>query len=132
MRNVIAGVLSVVLGIGPGFAQDSVMGRDLFLSFCATCHGTDARGDGPMAAILDVLPADLTQLQDDNGGTFPVIRVAQRIDGRDPILAHGGPMPLFGELFEGDDVPIRTETGQPMITSRTIADLLAWLETIQE
>ena len=132
MRSVIAGLLVVFMGMGPGVAQDSVMGRDLFLSFCATCHGTDARGDGPMAAILDVLPADLTRLQDDNGGVFPIARAAQRIDGRDPLLAHGGPMPLFGELFEGEDVPIRAETGQPMFTSRAIADLLAWLETIQE
>ena len=129
---------AAVLAIGVSMAalaaaaQDAEEGGDLFQGFCAACHGTEARGDGPMAAILEVLPADLTKLAADNDGTLPVARIAQRIDGRDPLLAHGGPMPLYGDFFEGSDTAIRAETGQPILTSQPIADLIAWLESIQE
>lgn len=35
-------------------------GRGLFAANCATCHGDSGRGDGPYAAGLPVLPANLT------------------------------------------------------------------------
>ena len=124
--------IAIALTAGAVDAQDVEFGRTLFQGYCATCHGSDARGDGPMSAILEVLPADLTALAADNEGVFPVARAVMRIDGRDALLAHGGPMPLFGEFFEGEDVTIKAETGQPIFTSRAIADLLAWLRTIQE
>lgn len=116
----------------PAAAQDVDEGRSLYQGYCAACHGLEGRGDGPMAPILTVLPTDLTTLAADNGGTFPVAQVARQIDGRDPLLAHGGPMPLFGDFFEGDDASMKAETGQPIITSRAIVDLVAWLESIQE
>lgn len=117
---------------GPAAAQDAEQGEWLYGGFCATCHGETGKGDGPMTEVLTIQPADLTQLSAGNGGTFPVLRVARQIDGRDRGLGHGGPMPLFGRFFEGDDVAIPAEGGQPMMTSRGIADLIAYLETIQE
>ncbi len=43
------------------FADSSIMhGARLFAANCATCHGADARGDGPAAKSLPVPPADLT------------------------------------------------------------------------
>lgn len=107
-------------------------GARLFVSYCAACHGMEARGDGQMAPILTVLPPDLTQLAATNGGVFPTFRVVRQIDGRDPLLAHGGVMPLYGDFFMGDDVAIASEAGQPIMTSRAIADVVAWLEEIQE
>ncbi len=113
-------------------AQDAVTGGDLFTSYCASCHGLEARGDGPMAPILRILPPDLTQLSSTNGGEFPRMRVARQIDGRDPLLAHGGDMPLFGALFTDESVAIPGPGGQPILTSRAIADLITWLETVQD
>jgi mono/diheme cytochrome c family protein len=130
MRRVLAVVMA--LGAGPGAAQDPVAGADLYIRYCAACHGMEARGDGEMAAILTILPADLTVLNAGNGGIFPVARVAAQIDGRDPLLAHGGVMPLFGDFFEGQDTAIPSEAGQPILTSRPVADLIAFLEAIQE
>jgi len=124
--------LALALWAGPGAAQDPVAGADLYVRYCAACHGMEARGDGEMAAILTVLPADLTQLSSGNGGVFPVANVARQIDGRDPILAHGGVMPLFGDFFEGQDTAIPSEAGQPILTSRPVVDLIAFLEAIQE
>jgi mono/diheme cytochrome c family protein len=130
MRRFLTVILLVAAG--PGAAQDPASGADLYIRYCAACHGMEARGDGEMAAILTLLPADLTQISAGNGGIFPVARVAAQIDGRDPMLAHGGVMPLFGDFFEGQDTAIRSETGQPMLTSRPVADLLAFLAAIQE
>jgi mono/diheme cytochrome c family protein len=124
--------VALALLSGPVAAQDPVAGADLYIRYCAACHGMEARGDGGMAAILTILPADLTVLSAGNGGIFPVARVAAQIDGRDPVLAHGGVMPLFGDFFDGQDTAIRSEAGQPILTSRPLADLVAFLEAIQE
>jgi mono/diheme cytochrome c family protein len=124
--------MAAALWAVPGAAQDPAAGADLYVRYCAACHGMEARGDGEMAAILTVLPSDLTRLSERNGGVFPVAGVAWQIDGRDPLLAHGGVMPLFGDFFEGQDTAIRAETGQTILTSRPVADLVAFLEAIQE
>ncbi len=44
-----------------GFAATSILeGAALYPGHCAACHGTEGRGDGPLAAGLPVPPADLT------------------------------------------------------------------------
>ncbi|MBR9652448.1 c-type cytochrome [Thalassovita aquimarina] len=107
-------------------------GRDLYMRHCATCHGLEARGDGPMAPILLVQPVALSKLAADNGGDFPLLRAIRRIDGRDPLVSHGSSMPVYGEFFEGNDSAMKAANGQPVMTSRPIADLVTYLLTIQE
>jgi hypothetical protein len=85
-----------------------------------------------MAPVLLVQPADLTTIIKRHDGVFPLERVTARIDGRDPLVSHGSDMPIYGEFFEGRDVTLKTEAGQPLMTSQPIADLVAWLRTIQE
>ena len=41
-------------------------------------------------------------------------------------------MPLFGMFFQGFDTALKSETGQPILTSRPIADVVSYLQTIQE
>ncbi len=136
MRTTInkAALLALVMGLtaGPALAQDVAEGAVLYERHCATCHGIDGKGQGPMAGVLLIQPIDLTGLTAANGGTFPVLRVVQRIDGRDPLVSHGSPMPVYGDFFEGDDTAMKTASGQPLMTSRAIADLVAFLEDIQE
>lgn len=110
---------------------DPAAGAELYARYCATCHGADAHGDGPMASILLIQPTDLTQLTRRHDG-FPVGRVVRRIDGRDPLVSHGSPMPVWGDFFQGEDAALKAETGQPILTSRPIVDLVAWLESVQE
>lgn len=112
-------------------AQDIDDGRGYFNVHCATCHGLDARGDGPMAPILLLQPKDLTQLQNEAKGVFPRSAVIAKIDGRDPLLAHGSPMPVYGPFFEGKGITIRGEEGILIMTSQPIVDLIAYLEDIQ-
>ncbi len=114
----------------PAAAQDT--GEELYQRFCAACHGEAAQGDGPMGAVLLGEPPDLTGLAERAGGRFPTFDVVRRIDGRDPLLAHGGEMPLWGEYFEGQDAPIKTDEGQPIMTSAPIVALVEWLRSVQE
>ncbi len=41
-------------------------------------------------------------------------------------------MPVYGDFFEGDDTALKTASGQPLMTSRAISDLVAYLKDIQE
>ncbi|MFK7882237.1 c-type cytochrome [Roseobacter sp.] len=113
-------------------AQDLDEGQELFGLHCAACHGREAKGNGPMAPVLLVQPSNLTKLSTTADGVFPVYRVVKRIDGRDPLVSHGSDMPVYGWFFEGQDTAIAAETGQPIMTSKPVADLVAWLQTIQE
>ena len=129
MKNAI--IAALLLPATPLLAQDLADGATIFQFHCATCHGLEAQGNGPMAPALTVQPTNLTQLSAGNDGVFPVARVIMRIDGRDPLVSHGSSMPIFGDFFEGYDVALKTETGQPIMTSKPIMDLMGYLEAIQ-
>lgn len=84
--------------IAPAASSD-VDGHVLYTTHCASCHGTGARGDGPVAESLRKRPADLTQLAARNGGAFPRARTYRVVDGRD-VGAHGNAdMPIWGDAF---------------------------------
>lgn len=74
----------------------------MFREYCAPCHGTGGRGNGPAAAALKTVPADLTTLSARNGGKFPDVRVRRYIEGLDEISAHGSrDMPIWGQALRG-------------------------------
>jgi mono/diheme cytochrome c family protein len=74
--------------------------KAMFDSYCASCHGKDAKGTGPAAKALVKAPADLTTIAKRNGGTFPDVKVKRFIEGADEINAHGSrDMPIWGSLF---------------------------------
>ena len=116
---------------GPAAAQDAARGEETYMKHCATCHGIEASGMGPMSGVLMIKPSDLSTLAARNAGVFPVERVVKRIDGRDPLVSHGSPMPVYGDFFEGRDVALRTASGQPILTSRPVVDLVAYLQAVQ-
>lgn len=131
IRSILAaGLCAGVMLATAAQAQDARRGAELYLHHCATCHGLDATGHGPMAGVLVIQPTNLTELSGQDG-TFPTARVVARIDGRDPLVSHGSPMPVYGPYFEGQDTAIKAPTGQPILTSMPIADLVAYLETLQ-
>jgi mono/diheme cytochrome c family protein len=75
-------------------------GQDMFMHYCASCHGKDGKGGGPAAATFKKAPADLTTLAVRNGGKFPDTRVYTYIEGSDQLAAHGSrEMPVWGDLF---------------------------------
>ena len=132
MKVWIAGLVAAFGTVGAVAAQDAENGASVFRTHCAVCHGLDARGGGPMAGAMIVQPPDLTLLIARNGGVFPVARIVMRIDGRDPLVSHGSSMPVYGDFFDVDDVPMKAETGQPIMASTPVVDLVAYLRTLQE
>ena len=132
MQRLSAGLLLAVSISSSAIAQNLSEGEALFERYCATCHGLDATGQGPMAPALTPQPTDLTRLQSANNGEFPILRVIRRRDGRDPLVSHGSPMPVFGDFFEGRDVSLKTRAGQPIMTSQPVADIVDWLEMIHQ
>lgn len=76
-------------------------GISLFRTYCSTCHGREAKGDGPMADQLRYRPPDLTLLAQRNDGKYPADDVFRMIDGRKAVKGHGGPdMPIWGDAFK--------------------------------
>ena len=54
-------------------------GEEMFVTYCAVCHGRDAKGGGPAARALRVPAADLTQLTAKNNGKFPELKVCNGV-----------------------------------------------------
>ncbi len=80
--------------------RQRVTGGEVFRTYCATCHGTSGRGDGPLAGSMRRRPADLTEIAKRNGGEYPSEIVFRTIDGKTPVRGHGGPdMPVWGDAF---------------------------------
>jgi mono/diheme cytochrome c family protein len=78
----------------------SVEGPDLFRAYCASCHGKDGKGNGPVAATLKATVPDLTIITVSNDGNFPVARMKRIIMGEGMIASHGSrEMPVWGPIF---------------------------------
>lgn len=85
---------------GAAQAEDIDIGKAEFQSSCASCHGTDGRGKGPVAGQLKVSPSDLTMMAKTNNGVFPTNAAYEIIYGSKPVPAHGTrDMPIWGERF---------------------------------
>ena len=87
---------------------DDYSGAEIFERFCASCHGAEARGNGPVASTLNVAVPNLTTINA-RYGEFPAMLIRDVIDGRGVDLrAHGTrTMPVWGYEFwieEGGDV----------------------------
>jgi mono/diheme cytochrome c family protein len=132
MTRLSALALAMILAAGAASAQDAESGAVLFQDHCATCHGTAAEGNGPMTAVLSIAPPDLTVLAEANGGTFPLERVVRRVDGREEVLAHGGPMPVFGMILGGESGMVDAFDGTPVFTTRAVVDIAVWLQSVQK
>lgn len=110
---VLAGLLAV-----PAVAQDVTFGQLEYMNACAQCHGADGTGGGPMAAYLTGSLPDLTQLQVNNGGVFPISSLYALIDGSGTMGPHGTrEMPAWGDRYRVDatdqlslDIAVSRET----------------------
>jgi mono/diheme cytochrome c family protein len=133
--SIFRGMILACVAAGAGVAQelDTEAGRDLYRTYCWQCHGLDATGNGPMAEMLAITTPDLTRLAKRNNGEFPTTAVAMQVDGRSPVLAHGGEMPIFGPALESDQsVALRLKSGQQLMTGLPLANVVVYLESLQE
>jgi mono/diheme cytochrome c family protein len=101
-------------------------GSRTYREYCASCHGEDAKGGGPMATTLKTPPTDLTTLAKKNGGKFPYEYVGGVVRFGKPISAHGSSdMPVWGPIFnmvDYNEVTIR----------KRIRNLCEYLASLQE
>lgn len=91
-------------------------GREWFGTYCASCHGEDAKGYGPVAPALKEPPPDLTTLAKRDNGKFPADYVKK-------VLAHGISAPAHGSI----DMPVWGRT----FTDVNARELLQFLESVQ-
>lgn len=102
-------------------------GKEMFVSYCASCHGKDAKGDGPAATALKQLPADLTMLAKRNGGKYPADKVTSVLRGQANLMAHGDQeMPVWGPVFW------RMSQGHEEQVQMRIANLNKYVESLQQ
>jgi mono/diheme cytochrome c family protein len=104
----------------------SLKGPELYRAHCAPCHGSEGKGDGPVAPALKRRPSNLTVLAKKNGGTFPAEYARKFITGDIVIAAHGTrEMPVWGPIFH------QIEEDQDFGDVR-IQNLVKYLESIQQ
>ena len=106
------------------------VGRGFFQQYCSGCHGLEGKGNGAFAAYLKVPPPDLTLIAKRRGGNFPDTEIAEIVDGKRAVAAHGTrEMPIWGQRF-GEDAssspaPLASARGQVLV-------LVAYLRSIQQ
>jgi mono/diheme cytochrome c family protein len=102
-------------------------GKEMFKAYCASCHGEDAKGDGPAAAALKQPPADLTALAKTNGGKYPALKVTSILRGQATLAAHGSQeMPVWGAVFW------KMSGGHEAEVQQRISNLNRYIESLQE
>lgn len=75
-------------------------GQQMYVTYCASCHGSSGTGNGPAAQALKSPPPDLTTLSKNNGGVFPSDRVGSVLRLGVAAPAHGSAdMPIWGDLL---------------------------------
>lgn len=100
-------------------------GQEMFLAYCAACHGKEAKGDGPAASTLKVAPADLTGLTK-KYGKYPAMKVTTVLSGQANLAAHGNTeMPVWGPIFS------RISQGHESEVQQRIANLNHYIESLQ-
>lgn len=107
-------------------SADVPSGEKTFLKYCASCHGVDGTGDGPVATALRPPPTDLTSISKKNEGKYPAGFVAAVLKFGRNLAAHGSQdMPVWGSLFKAID-PVHDPTGQ-----KHVNDVVAYIESLQ-
>jgi mono/diheme cytochrome c family protein len=84
----------------PARPTSAASGKEMYESYCASCHGKDGKGSGPAAQALKAPPPDLTTLAQRSNNQFPAMRVQGIITGQVELPAHGAKeMPVWGPVF---------------------------------
>jgi mono/diheme cytochrome c family protein len=111
----------------PAPYTSSSSGKEMYMTYCASCHGQDGKGNGSAAAALKTQPTDLTLLTVKNGGKFPELHVAEVIKGDTHTAAHGSKeMPVWGPVF------LSMRPHDAAQEQMRLSNLTKYLESIQE
>ncbi|WP_343081133.1 cytochrome c [Ostreiculturibacter nitratireducens] len=126
--------VAAILAATPALAQDTELGKEIYLDRCSVCHGAEGGGDGVVGELLARRPKNLKLLAKDNGGEFPFEAVYQSIDGRSLIAGHGNPdMPIWGEFFMTqalEDRAVNPKDARHVVEGR-ILSVVYFIESLQ-
>jgi len=101
-------------------------GKQMYVNYCAACHGSDGKGGGPAAPALKAPPTDLTALSQNNKGKFPVYHVESVIRGESEPPSHGDKdMPVWGPVF------LNMSQGHSSEVQQRISNLTKYIESLQ-
>jgi len=101
-------------------------GKAMYASYCATCHGIDGKGNGPLSSSLKRTPPNLTLLSRKNGGAYPSTRVVAVIGHGTSVSGHDkAGMPVWAPALDTIDQNNKLDT--PL----RISNLSKYLETLQ-
>jgi len=110
----------------PAVRTSASSGQEMFVNYCAVCHGKDGKGAGPATGALKVPPADLSVLSKNNGGKFPSAHVATVLREGLESKSHGSKeMPIWGPIFR------QTSQGHVSEVELRIANLSKYVESLQ-
>jgi mono/diheme cytochrome c family protein len=105
-------------------------GKQMYDTYCAVCHGADARGNGPAAEALKTQPTNLLNLARENGGKFPDAHIYAILQFGIETPAHGAKdMPIWGPALRSLD---RGTPAPEMEEHQRIANLTNYLRSIQQ
>lgn len=114
----------VIIPAGRTAAND---GQQMYVSYCAPCHGTNGKGNGPVGTAMRPQPTDLTQLMRKHNGKYPDTHVVSVLQFGTETPAHGtAAMPVWGPILGNMN---RSNLQDKQLR---ISNLAHYLETIQE
>ena len=131
------GMLAFVFATAPAHAQTkierttakpiaSVQGVDTFKAYCASCHGPEAKGNGPAAKALTKAPADLTTIAKRHNGNVSTTDVEAVIRGTNEMISHGSrDMPIWGPVFDS------INGNDKAVVQLRVTNLVSYLKSIQ-
>lgn len=116
---------ALVRAQGSASSPSPSSGKEMFVAYCAPCHGIDGRGDGPAASAFRTPPSDLTRLAQKKKGKFPGAAIAHEL--KDVYEApHGSrEMPVWGPILS--EISPKSDA----IGALRIANIAKYIETLQ-
>lgn len=143
LKNLLWAGMAAAIVVGAGYANQSVAktviipvsrtplnnGKQMYVNYCAPCHGVDGKGNGPAAAALKTQPTDLAALSKTHGGKFPATHIESVLEFGVANPPHSkAEMPIWGPVLGSvDSAP--SEANERALR---ISNLSRYLQTLQE
>lgn len=125
--------ITFACGLMAQTAYADMPGEEQYLNHCASCHGAQADGNGPLGDVLNMSVPDLTTIAERNDGKFPFLEVVHMVDGRTGVMAHGSDMPVWGDQFSaGAGSGMERDLSAVYEVRGRILSLVYYLESIQK
>jgi mono/diheme cytochrome c family protein len=140
LKHLLLITFAAVVVVGIGYADQSKSkvvipvdrtavtdGKQMYVSYCAPCHGLDGKGNGEVASELRRHPTDLTVLSKNNKGRFPDMHILAVLQFGTDVPAHGtAQMPVWGPILGNMD---HTSAQTKLLRMNNLS---SYLKSIQE